>query len=79
MAILQIETFWSGLSQTMSPHMDVHANDMTKSGVYCVNDGKEMERVSSEIRYTCHQCGSVLEVLKKDGKLKTIEVIFAGY
>lgn len=41
-------------------------NDLTKSGVFCPSDecsGKnhEMEKVSSELRYTCHWCGGVIE------------------
>lgn len=55
--------------------MDIHenervANDMTASGVICPSQtcnglNHEMEKVSSELRYTCHWCGGVVEYDEK--------------
>ena len=43
------------------PNHEATEVDMTKSGRYCWKDGKELERVSEETRYTCHECGAVYE------------------
>lgn len=40
---------------------------MTHSGVFCKKDANEMEKVSGELRYTCHWCGGIVEH-DKDGK-----------
>lgn len=53
-------------------HMDLSKdeklkNDLTKSGVFCKKDGHEMEKVSNELRYTCHWCGGIIEH-DKEGK-----------
>ena len=52
------------------------ANDMTRSGQFCPNDGEELERVSGEERHTCHFCGGIWLIDEK-GKIK--EVWFKGF
>lgn len=57
------------------------ANDMTATGKFCPSptckDMKnEMEKVSSEERYTCHYCGGVVEY---DEKGNIQEVWFTGH
>ena len=57
------------------------ANDMTNTGVICPSEtckenNHQMEQVSSELRYTCHWCGGVVEYDKK-GNIK--ESWFAGF
>ena len=57
------------------------ANDLTKSGVYCPSETctglkHEMERVSSELRFTCHWCGGVVEY---DEKGNITESWFEGF
>lgn len=54
-------------------------NNMMETGIYCLNDGKQMEQVTGEIRYTCHFCGSVWEIERENGKVKTVQVIFEGH
>ena len=57
------------------------SNDMTKTGRFCPsptckNLKNEMEKVSSEERYTCHYCGGTVEYDEK-GEIK--EVWFTGH
>ena len=48
------------------PKAERDANDMTVTGVWCINnDGHQMERVTGEERYTCHYCGAVIEIYFK--------------
>ena len=54
------------------------ANDMTKSGQFCPNDNKEMERVSGEWTYTCHYCGRVEIRIQRNGKVIQTKVEFEG-
>ena len=49
------------------------ANDMMKSGIFCKKDGQEMEKVSGELRYTCHWCGGVVEYDEKGNEIEWFE------
>lgn len=55
------------------------ANDLSKSGKFCFQDGNELEIVSETTRYTCHFCGGVYETHEEKGQLVKIEVHFEGF
>ena len=47
------------------PEDERYANDMTRTGRFCPNDGEELEKVSNEDRHTCHWCGGIFKINEK--------------
>ena len=55
------------------------ANDMTKTGQYCPRcPDEQMEVVSSEATYTCHNCGRVEIRVIREGKITFQRTEFEG-
>ena len=52
--------------------------DMTKTGRFCIQDGKELEQVSMTNVYVCHWCGGQYIIDSKNGKVSSVSIQFEG-